>query len=323
MTSQAGLDSLREQMQGLEWPARFDSLARLAAQAPPDQRAAFAALRAEWAEEVLFELRANPDAAPVKDAILRLPSKQMRAAVGQAAKRARDRYITEVMSRGGEFSPEPFGAGLDERAIEIPLALATARLFEPGEVLDAGSSLNLPLVRSLVGRPRARMTHFTQAGDAEPIIPGDEQHFVRAFGDLRRLEFGDAAFDRIVCVSTLEHVGMNNDRYGGSNEQAPETVCDAVSELARVLAPGGELLITVPYGTAANHGWFRVLDAAALQQLVSPLQRLRVNQRFFYHDRGWSTGGSQPPAAILASPALPDVVTGIAVVRAFKERDPF
>ncbi len=314
------IESVREQCRELDWPARFESLARLAKDVPADQRAAIADLRAEWADHALLEMQANQDVAPVKNAILNSSSKQMRAAVGQAAKRARDRYITQLMSGGGSLPTERFAAGLDERVLEIPLALGTARLQEPGEVLDAGSALNLPLVRALVGRPRARVTHFTQSDAAEPHLPGDEDRYVRAFGDLRRLEFPDAAFDRVVCVSTLEHVGMDNDRYGAATEQAPDTASDAVAELVRVLAPGGELLITVPYGRGALHGWFRIFDAEELSRLLTPLRTRRVEERFFYHDRGWAAGSPQPPASVLAAQVAPDVITGVAIVRAWKDR---
>jgi len=314
------IESVREQCRELDWPARFESLARLAKDAPADQRAAIADLRAEWADRALLEMQANQDVAPVKNAILNSSSKQMRAAVGQAAKRARDRYITQLMSGGGSLPTERFAAGLDERVLEIPLALGTARLQEPGDVLDAGSALNLPLVRAIVGRPRARVTHLTQSDAAEPRLPGDEDRYVRAFGDLRRLEFPDAAFDRVVCVSTLEHVGMDNDRYGAAVEQAPDTATGAVAELVRVLAPGAELLISVPYGKAASHGWFRIFDADGLRRLLVPLRALRVEERFFYHVRGWAEDGPQPPASVLEAQVAADVITGVAVVRAWNDR---
>ena len=50
--------------------------------------------------------------------------------------------------------------------------------------------------------------------------------------DITALSVGDDSFDRIVCVSTLEHV---------PNDAA------AARELARVLKPGGLLAVTVPF----------------------------------------------------------------------------
>jgi ubiquinone/menaquinone biosynthesis C-methylase UbiE len=50
-------------------------------------------------------------------------------------------------------------------------------------------------------------------------------------GDALRFPFADGTFDKIVCAEVIEH--LENDRYG-------------VAELARVLAEGGKIAITVP-----------------------------------------------------------------------------
>jgi SAM-dependent methyltransferase len=50
-------------------------------------------------------------------------------------------------------------------------------------------------------------------------------------GDALRLPFGDATFDRVICAEVLEHVP--DDRA-------------AMSEIARVLRPGGTAAVTVP-----------------------------------------------------------------------------
>jgi len=55
----------------------------------------------------------------------------------------------------------------------------------------------------------------------------------RAAADVRRLPFHDAAFDRIFSNSTLDH-------FGSADE-----LLQAIRELARVLRPGGELLLTL------------------------------------------------------------------------------
>jgi SAM-dependent methyltransferase len=52
-------------------------------------------------------------------------------------------------------------------------------------------------------------------------------------GSLTQLPYGDATFDRALCLDVLEHLTF---------EEQPR----ALAELHRVLAPGGELLVTVP-----------------------------------------------------------------------------
>jgi SAM-dependent methyltransferase len=52
-------------------------------------------------------------------------------------------------------------------------------------------------------------------------------------GSLTALPYGDGAFDRALCLDVLEHLTF---------EEQPR----ALAELHRVLAPGGELLVSVP-----------------------------------------------------------------------------
>jgi len=314
-------EALRAELEPLEWLDRFERIAQAHKAAPVEAREAIVALRTELAGRALQELAPQWGGRPFKDAILKLP-KRMRGPLSRAAKDLRDRRIADVMARGGQpldggGASSRFGAGLDERAVEMPIALAAAALDRPGAVLDAGSALNLPLVRAIAGRPRARLTHFTLPGSKEPVLAGDEDRFAYSFGDLRAMPFRDGAFSRVVCVSTLEHVAMDTTRFGAPVREGDDA-SSAVAELLRVLAPGGTLLATVPYGRASDHGWFRVLDRLALQRLLEPAGRHDVALRFFYYDQGWAEGGEAPPPVVLDSPFENDVITGVAIARVIK-----
>lgn len=319
----AVLQDLRGSLEPLPWAERFERLKAVEKTADPDARAAIAGLRAELAARALVEVSPEWEGVPFKEGILRLPGKRMRGALTRAAKEARNRYIVSVMQGGGPpLDPAPgaarFAQGLDERAIEMPLALFAAGLSQPGQVLDAGAALNLPVVREIVGRPVARLTHFTLPGANETPLPGDPDRFEYAFGDLRAMPYADGAFDRVVCVSTLEHVDLDNTRYSDVAEPASGPPSAAVAELVRVLAPGGTLLVTVPYGAAREHEWFRIFDAEGLRALLAPAQGLPVAARYFYYDAGWAEGGPVAPAAVLASPFAADVITGVAIVHIVK-----
>ena len=67
--------------------------------------------------------------------------------------------------------------------------------------------------------------------------------------DLTRLGVADASVDTVVCVSVLEHV---------------DDLSAALAELTRVLAPGGTLLLTVPflYPLHDTHDVWRVTPTA-------------------------------------------------------------
>jgi ubiquinone/menaquinone biosynthesis C-methylase UbiE len=59
-------------------------------------------------------------------------------------------------------------------------------------------------------------------------------------GDLRRLPVEDASFDVVVCGLALSHL---------------TELGDAVAELARVLRPGGRIVVSVLHPFLANLGW--------------------------------------------------------------------
>jgi SAM-dependent methyltransferase len=213
-------------------------------------------------------------------------------------------------------SEEGVGIGLDERAIELPLAFETARFGEPGRVLDAGAALNRGFLRGLIDPPVAELTHFTQSGDHEEArFAGSRVSYV--FGDLRSMPFPDCHFDRIVCISTLEHVGMDNARYGASSEQGPASAVVPIRELTRVLAPGGTLLVTVPYGPPALCGWFRVFGPADVNEVLEAARPADAEARYFRFSGSWASSDG----AVDAIPPHRDgicTVNGIAAIRIVK-----
>ena len=135
----------------------------------------------------------------------------------------------------------------DERPVEIAWCLSRYR-GEPA-VLDAGYAFAEPAYQAaLVGLGATRLAGVDLA---RADVPGLEP--VEA--DLRRLPFGRREFDVVFCISTVEHVGQDNERYGvaGGGGGAVE----ALRELRRV---GRRLLVTVPTGAPGEHGWFVQLD---------------------------------------------------------------
>jgi SAM-dependent methyltransferase len=62
--------------------------------------------------------------------------------------------------------------------------------------------------------------------------------------DLLALPFQDGSLESVSSLHVLEHVGLG--RYG--EPLSPDADLQAAEELARVLAPGGSLLIAVPVG---------------------------------------------------------------------------
>jgi len=161
--------------------------------------------------------------------------------------RALDDAIARALAAGepARFLGAP--PGTDERAIEIPWALS--RLAGATRVLDIGSANAQPAyLAALVG---AGVPELVGVDLVEAEIP--EMQTVVA--DVRDLPFPDSAFDLVLCISTLEHVGRDNRVYGGGSKTDGGEL-EALRELRRVTARGGRIVVTVPSGDEEDHGWF-------------------------------------------------------------------
>jgi O-antigen chain-terminating methyltransferase len=150
--------------------------------------------------------------------------------------------------------------GRTERVVEIPWVISRYR----GErrVLDIGPAFALPL--------------YTQrlATLGIPELHGVDlavRHIARmrlARADVRAMPYRDGYFDLVLCISAIEHVGLDNSRYGLEDQAGAAGDVAALREMRRVLAPAGRILITVPFGRRENQSWFRQYDLAAWRELV-------------------------------------------------------
>ena len=185
-----------------------------------------------------------------------------------------------------EALPRGFGVGFDERVVEFPW-VASRRLG--GTVLDAGSTLNhLHVLKRL--RQRMDDLHIVTLAPEEESFP--ELGISYVYGDLRELPFRDGTYDRVVSISTLDHVGMDNERFGSdvaSAEDPQREATRAIEELRRVLRPGGDLYLTVPVGRGDHFDWVRSFTLEELDELVEAFGAKDVRESWFHHDghKGW------------------------------------
>jgi hypothetical protein len=189
--------------------------------------------------------------------------------------------------------PDGYGIGLDERVVEYPWIFPLL-LDSKGPVLDGGSILNFePLIRN----PLVDATRLTIAGlavEKKCFYPDGVSY---QLCDLRDLPFRDGWFETTLCISTLEHIGMNNEIYGHADETAVAAApsqaggghLDAVAELVRVTSPGGTIAISVPVGRYESHGFFHQFDRAMIDALIGALSGFgAVEERYFrYRTDGW------------------------------------
>src|SRR4029077_7352647 len=115
-----------------------------------------------------------------------------------------------------------------ERAIEIPWTLS--RYAGEQRVLDIGTANAEPAYRVGLREP-----------DAPELVTVDLAEPADVVADVRTLPFEDGRFDVAFCVSTLEHVGLDNSAYGVDATRDENGQEAALRELYRVLARDGRL----------------------------------------------------------------------------------
>jgi SAM-dependent methyltransferase len=197
---------------------------------------------------------------------------------------------TALMATFRDSRPLPIGYGsrLDARVVEIPWALSRLPATT-GALLDAGSSLNHAFAVGYCQRAGWKLHILTLAPESRCFW---DEGVSYVYGDLRRTVFGDDAFGAVVCISTIEHVGMDNSFYAGEVAAARGSdewqFLEAVRELRRILKPGGPLFITFPFGRYENHGWFQQMDDSRVDRLVAAFGPARSAETVFrYLPEGW------------------------------------
>ena len=215
----------------------------------------------------------------------------------------REEYIRRVLAdperlaefRSGRSLPKGYGNRLDERVIEYPWAYA--RLSSAAtQLLDAGAALNHKLLLEQPKLAKKTLVIYTLAPSKyERLFSLANVSYL--FGDLRNTILADNVFEEAVCISTVEHIGMDNTLFYTRNEHYLELRVDdyiqAVKELRRLLAPNGRLLITVPFGRAQNLGWLQQFDRAKIERLVNAFGGALRDQAYYkYNADGWQIADS-------------------------------
>lgn len=197
-----------------------------------------------------------------------------------------------------------YGQHIDERIVELPWVLAKLSLGK-GNLLDAGSSLNH---KSIVNHPIIKAYElyvYTYFPESENFVSNRISY---VFGDLRKLPFKDTFFDQIACISTLEHIDMDNSIYGydiNFNKDIGNKSFEyliVIKEFLRTLKKNGVLLITVPFGKFENHGFFQQFDTEMIDQIRNILVNHGVFNTFYfkYLPEGWERSTKEKCASAVS-----------------------
>lgn len=206
-----------------------------------------------------------------------------------------DRALMQTFAAGAPL-PAGYGRSIDERIIEIPWTLSRLRPGT-GRILDAGSVLNVPFLLAQPALADRRLYVFSMELDYVELNP----RLSYVHGDFRERVFSDGLFDTITCISTLEHVGMwpiPKPPYAESLARPqpvkqPFAYREVLAEFCRLLAPGGQLLLTVPVGEKQDQDWLQVFTTADVRDMASAFGG-RLNALDFYRHsgNGWAKGSA-------------------------------
>ena len=231
----------------------------------------------------------------------------------------RDRLIAKTINDSSMMDcfakekdlPGSYGEFMDERVVELPWCLAQLETVD-GAILDAGSSLNFPHIVD----HKALATKSLTIATLEP----EKWAFWRKrisyqYCDFRELPFRDDHFDAIACISTLEHVGMDNSIYSDNEafqEQAQDDFTKVISEFRRALKPSGQLLVTVPFGQNISYGWYQQFDGPMIDRLIKTFSPSESSETYFsYSNLAVGTSHSASTARTRSDSTFTKRVTSI------------
>jgi ubiquinone/menaquinone biosynthesis C-methylase UbiE len=113
------------------------------------------------------------------------------------------------------------------------------------------------------------------------------------FGDLRDLLVRDNYFDVVVCISTLEHIGMDNTALYTSDQSFKENIHNdylkVVREIWRVLKPGGKCHLTMPFGQYQYDVFQQQFNVEMLTRIMETFNPSSFNEYYYkYSEAGWN-----------------------------------
>jgi SAM-dependent methyltransferase len=171
--------------------------------------------------------------------------------------------------------------GTNERSAEVPWALQ--RVGGARRVLDVGCSTS----DYLADLAQAEPARDRRVCGLDPDAPRPIRNVGVVKGTIVASPFPPASFDLILCISTVEHVGLPI--YG--QHEFPHGDILAMRHMRCLLAPGGRLLLTVPFGRAQVNPWFRIYDRQGLRRLTGGFRALSAA---FYRLRPDAEGSYEP-----------------------------
>jgi len=222
---------------------------------------------------------------------------------------AKNRYISDTLTNLCDFSsleqlPFDYGHSFDERVVEYPWIFSELNHLKKETFLDVGPCLNYDFLldKLLKDTSIEKITFLSLTPDKNCFY---SQRVSYVLEDVRSLTFIDNCFDVITCISTIEHIGMDNSKYNATKESSLEDYKIAISQMKRVLKPGGSLLLTVPFGKYENFGWFQQFDQAMVEESINVFSPSKFFVSYYqYVSSGWITSDVASCSSSRYNPSL-------------------
>ncbi len=141
------------------------------------------------------------------------------------------------------------------RYLELPDTLEQLQAAAGERVLDLASPKLPAVALARQGTIVTSIDALHSEVDTWRRLAGHEPNLTFAVADGRDLDLPDACFDRAYSISVIEHIAGDGDRT-------------ALSELARVVRPGGRVVVTLPYAERYHEDW-RKAPVYGSQEAVS------------------------------------------------------
>jgi 2-polyprenyl-3-methyl-5-hydroxy-6-metoxy-1,4-benzoquinol methylase len=195
---------------------------------------------------------------------------------------------------------------VSERIVEIPFVFANLHAPKGSTVIDLGcteSSLSLEL---------ANRGYKVLASDLRPY-PFTHPNLTHLTGDFASAQVAENSVDAVIAVSTLEHVGLNAYRNGCEMT----TDHSVVRKVRAVLKPGGQFVVTVPFGIKGQTEWYRIYDRESLSALLVNFDLERVEYYCRKSISSWEETSEKCAAAVTS----PTKTNCVALVSAAVRKD--
>ncbi len=118
----------------------------------------------------------------------------------------------------------------------------------------------------------------------------EKSSFVFLRMDARTMGFRDEVFDIVICISTVEHVGITPNTHL-ANEYDSLGDVKALSEIFRILKKRGRVILTIPYEDKNIQGYIRehrIYDSPTLARLITGY-RVKKKEYYIYVNGKWKS----------------------------------